>query len=149
AMSIRTVQAASDGSVWIGYAGWGIGRLKDDYFARISTAQGLDDDFVSQIIFDGRGSVWYAGDRGLFRLRQQETEQVFAGLAARVQSIRYGRGEGLPVMQAMSGSSPSALRSRDGRLWMTMRTVLAVVDPSRMKENRNPPAVVITGMTVD
>lgn len=149
AMSIRTVQAASDGSVWIGYAGWGIGRLKDDDFARISTAQGLDDAFVSQIIFDGRGSVWYAGDRGLFRLRQQEAEDVFTGRAARVQSIHYGKGEGLPVLQAMSGSSPGALRSHDGRLWMTMKTALAVIDPSRIQENRNPPAVVVTGMTVD
>jgi signal transduction histidine kinase len=149
AMSIRTVQAASDGSVWIGYAGWGIGRLKDGHFMRISTAQGLDDDFVSQIIFDGRGSVWYAGDRGLFRLRQQEAEDIFAGRAARVQSIRYGRGEGLPVLQAMSGSSPSAVRSRDGRLWMTMKTALAVIDPGRMRGNENPPMVVITGMIVD
>lgn len=149
AMSIRTVQAASDGSVWIGYAGWGIGRVKDDHFAHISTAQGLDDDFVSQIIFDERGSVWYAGDRGLFRLRQEEAESVFAGRASRVQSIRYGKGEGLPVLQAMSGSSPGALRSHDGRLWFPMKTALAVVDPSRMQENRNPPAVMITGMTVD
>lgn len=149
AMSIRTVQAASDGSVWVGYAGWGIGCAKDGHFARISSAQGLDDDFVSQIIFDGRGSVWYAGDRGLFRLRQQEAEDVFAGRAARVQSIRYGKGEGLPVLQAMSGSSPGALRSHDGRLWMPMKTALAVIDTSQMQENRNPPAVLITGITVD
>lgn len=149
AMSIRTVQAAGDGSVWIGYAGWGLGRVKDGHFAHISTAQGLDDDFVSQIIFDERGSVWYAGDRGLFRLRQEEAESVFAGRAARVQSIHYGKSEGLPVLQAMSGSSPSALRSHDGRLWMPMKTALAVIDPGRMQENRNPPAVVVTGMTVD
>jgi signal transduction histidine kinase/ligand-binding sensor domain-containing protein len=149
AMSIRTVQTASDGSVWIGYAGWGIGRLKDGHFARISTAHGLDDDFVSQIIFDEHGSVWYAGDHGLFRLRQQEAESVFDGRAARVQSIRYGKGEGLPVLQAMSGSSPEALRGHDGHLWFTMKTALAVIDPSRLRESRNPPAVVITGMTVD
>jgi signal transduction histidine kinase/ligand-binding sensor domain-containing protein len=149
AMSIRTVQAASDGSVWIGYAGWGIGRLKDGHLARMSTAQGLDDDFISQIIFDERGSVWYAGDRGVFRLRQQEAEDVFAGRAARVQSIRYGKGEGLPVLQAMSGSSPGAVRSRDGHLWMTMKTALAVIDPKRLRESSISPPVVITGMTVD
>ena len=148
-MSIRTVYATKDGSIWIGYAGWGIGRLKDGHFARMSTAQGLDDDFVSQIIVDGRGCLWYAGDRGLFQLRRDDVEDVLAGRTARVQSIRYGKGEGLPTLQAMSGASPGVLRSHDGRLWIPMRTALAVIDPSHLQENRNASPVLITRLIVD
>lgn len=148
-MSIRTVYAAKDGSIWIGYAGWGIGRLKDGHFARLSTAEGLDDDFVSQIISDGRGSIWYAGDRGLFRLSQQEVEEVLAGRATRVQSIRYGKGEGLPTLQGMSVASPGVLRSSDGRLWIPMKTALAVIDPAHLQESRNPSPVLLTRLAVD
>jgi signal transduction histidine kinase len=82
-------------------------------------------------------------------LRQQDAEDVMAGRAARVQSIHYGAGEGLPPLQAMVGASPGAIRSRDGRLWIPMHTALAVVDPSHLQENKNPPAVLLNRVTVD
>lgn len=148
-MSIRTVYTAKDGSIWIGFAGWGIGRLKDGHFARISSGQGLDDDFVSQIISDERGSIWYAGDRGLFRLNQQEAEDVLAGHATRVQSFRYGKGEGLPTLQGMSGASPGVLRGADGKLWIPTRTALAVIDPRHLQRSRDPSPVLITRLVVD
>lgn len=148
-MSIRALHATPDGAIWIGYAGWGLGRLKDGHFARLSTAKGLADDFVSQIISDNNGSLWCGGDHGLFRLRQQDAEEVMAGRAARVQSIHYGAGEGLPPLQAMVGASPGAIRSSDGRLWIPMHTALAVVDPSHLQENKNPPPVLLTRVTVD
>jgi signal transduction histidine kinase/ligand-binding sensor domain-containing protein len=148
-MSIRALQATKDGAIWLGYAGWGLGRLKDGHFARLSTSEGLADDFVSQIVSDGNGSLWCGGDHGLFRLRQQDAEDVMAGRAARVQSIHYGAGEGLPPLQAMVGVSPGAIRSSDGRLWIPMHTALAVVDPSHLQENINPPPVLLTRVTVD
>ena len=148
-MSIRALQATKDGALWIGYAGWGIGRLKDEHFARITTSEGLDNDFISQIISDDHGSLWCGDDRGLFRLRQDEAEDVMAGHSARVQSIRYGKGEGLPALQAMVGASPGALRSSDGRLWIPMHTALAVIDPIHLQENQNPPPVLLNRVMVD
>ena len=43
-LGIRCLESTPDGSVWIGYAGLGIGRLKDNHYARISAAEGLSDD---------------------------------------------------------------------------------------------------------
>jgi signal transduction histidine kinase len=148
-MSIRDLHATDDGAIWIGFAGWGIGRLKDGHFTRLSSSDGIDDDWVSQIITDDRGWLWCGGDHGLFRLRQKEVEDVMSGRAARVQSVRYGRGEGLPALQAMLGASPGALRSSDGRIWIPMRTALAVIDPSRFQENPNPPPVLLNRVVVD
>ncbi len=148
-MSIRAVHATKDGSVWIGYAGWGLGRLKDGHFARLTTDEGLDENFVSQIISDDRGWLWCAGETGLFRIRQQDAEGVFSGRSVRVQSVRYGKGEGLPALQGMFGASPAALRSEDGRLWIPMRTALAVIDPNQIQQDSGPSRVLLTRVLVD
>src|SRR5688572_33252492 len=41
--SIRCLLATADGSVWMGFAGWGVGRLKAGQFALLTTAVGLRD----------------------------------------------------------------------------------------------------------
>jgi signal transduction histidine kinase len=148
-MSIRALHATADGSVWIGYAGWGLGRLKDGRLSRATIEQGLYDNYVSQIIDDGAGWLWCAGDHGIFKVRQQTIEDVFAGLQPSAQSIHYGGEEGLHNLQAAFGFSPGAARTRDGRLWMPMRTGLAVIDPAKLPGAALPPAVVLERVKVD
>ena len=148
-MSIRALHATADGSLWIGYAGWGLGRLKDGRLSRATTEQGLYDNYVSQIVDDGAGWLWCAGDHGIFKVRQQTIEDVFAGLQPSAQSIHYGGEEGLHNLQAAFGVSPGASRTRDGRLWMPMRTGLAVIDPAKSPRAARPPAVVLERVKVD
>ena len=147
--SIRGLCATADGSVWIAYAGWGVGRFKNGKFAAISAHQGLYDDYVSQIISDQRGWLWFGANRGLFKVRQKELDALADGQLSRVRSVHFsagefGQGEGRPSLQANFGSAPMAMRSRDGRLWLPMRTGLVVVDPAKLRENRRPPAVLLS-----
>ncbi len=147
--SIRCVAATADGSVWLGYAGWGIGRLKGGKYAEVRMASGLYDDYISHIVADNHGWLWFGANRGLFKVRQKELEDVLEGRASRVRSIHYGLGEGLPSLQGNFGDSPDVLRSSDGRLWLPMRTALAVVDPEKLGENPDPPATLLNRITVD
>lgn len=146
--SIRCLYATPDGAVWIGYAGMGVGLLKGDKFTLFGAKTGLYDDYVSQIIADERGWMWFGGNRGIFRVRRAEFEEVAEGRAARVRSIHYGLGEGLPSMQANFGNAPIALRSFDGRVWLAMRTALAVISPERLRDNSKSPPVLLTRMVV-
>jgi signal transduction histidine kinase/ligand-binding sensor domain-containing protein len=151
--SIRYLYGTPDGSLWIAYAGWGVGRIKDGQFSTINARQGLDDDFVSQIIRDDRGRLWFGGDRGLFKVSQKELDEVVEGKSGRVHCTRYGPGdygqsEGQPSLQANFGSSPIALRAQDGRLWLAMRTALVVVDPAKLRESSSAPKVLLTRVTV-
>ena len=147
--SIRTLYASSDGSVWIGFSGNGLGRLKDGRFSRITTAQGLFDDYISQIVSDGRGSFWFGSDRGIFRINERELVAATENPAARVRPTHYGRGEGLPSLQADFGYVSGAIRSHDGRIWMPTRNALAVLDPEKFAVNPRPPQVLIKRVTVD
>src|SRR5262249_31840735 len=113
---IRCLAATPDGSVWVGYAGWGIGRIKDGKYAEIRSEHGLFDDYISHIVSDNQGWLWFGANRGIFRVPLQQLNDVADGLLGRVRSIHYGRGEGLPSLQGTFGDSPDTLRSRDGRL---------------------------------
>ena len=147
--SIRALHTTPDGSLWIGYAGWGLARFKDGRFTRLGAAQGLDDDYISQIIEDGQGWLWLGGDRGIFKVREQEVEKLAAGQADRVRSIRYGRDEGLPSLQANFGNSPGAIRTRSGQLWIPMRPNLVVINPENLHDNLEPPTVLLKRVELD
>jgi signal transduction histidine kinase/ligand-binding sensor domain-containing protein len=150
---IRCLYATPDGSLWIGFAGWGIGRVKNGHYAAVTARQGLHDDFISQIVADGRGWLWLGGDRGIFKVRQEELDEVCDGKSERVRAVHYGpaefgQGEGRASLQANFGNSPIALRSRDGKVRLAMRTALAVIDPDRTPRNLHPPPVLMTRMAV-
>ena len=145
---IRCLLAATDGSLWIGYAGGGVGRLKAGQFSRFLRDQGLHDDYISQIVSDGRGRLWFAGNRGIFSVREKELDELARGQTSRVWSVAYGQNEGLPRLQASHDFWPGALRSKDGRLWIPMQSGLAVVHAAEFKENPHPPPVVIERVTV-
>ncbi len=148
-VSIRSMHATEDGSIWIGYSGYGIGRLKDGKYTRITTTEGLDDNFISQISSDGLGGLWLAGTHGLFRVSLSELNAVAENRAQRVRSVLYGRSEGVPNVQGYYDSSPDAVRGKDGRLYIGTRTGLAVVYPEHIAENAYPPPVVLEDVIVD
>jgi ligand-binding sensor domain-containing protein/signal transduction histidine kinase len=146
---IRCLYATPDGSLWIGYANGGLGRLRNGRFERIGIEQGLHDAYICAMAADNEGAMWFAGDHGIFQVRQRELEAVAEGRANRLLSIVYGRDEGLPSLQASYGNGPNAARSRDGRIFFPMRTGLAVVHPDRVQPNRIPPPVLVARVVVD
>jgi len=150
---IRCLYATPDGSLWIGFSSLGVGRIKDGRYSAIRARQGLQDDGISQIVADDRGWLWFGGDRGIFKVRQEELDGVCDGKLNRVRSVNYGPAEyglveGRPSLQANFGNSPIALRSRDGRIWLAMRTALAVIDPDTVPRSSRPPPVLLTRMAV-
>jgi streptogramin lyase len=146
---IRCLYTTPDGSVWIGYAGWGVGRLKNGHYTEVNSGQGLFDDYISHMVSDGQGWLWFGANRGLFKVREKDVEELAAGKLSRVRSVHYGRGDGLPSLQGTFGDSPDVLRSRDGRLWIPMQTALVVADPAKLYEKTDPPPTLLTRVTVD
>ena len=147
-LSIRCLYTTPDGALWIGYAGFGVGRLKDGHYGEIRIEQGLHDNWISHILSDGHGWLWFGGDRGIFKARQQELEDAMENRALQVRSLQFGKGDGLPSLLATFGDSPNALRSRDGRLWIPMRTALAVVEPQKAAENTVAPRALLSQVFV-
>jgi len=147
--TIHCVYATPDGSLWIGYAGKGLGRLKAGRFTRFDVEAGLYDNYISQIVADGDDRLWFAGNRGIFSVRQEEFDALTEGRGGRLRPVVYGKSAGLPDLQPSHGCGPGALFSKDGCLWFPMQTGLAVVDPVKIVENRKPPPVVMERVTIE
>ncbi len=147
--SVRCLHTTMDGSLWIGYAGWGVGRWHNGHYARITTANGLHDDFISQMLTDGLGSLWLTGNRGLFRVRLEELIHVAEGKSEHVRSIACGRTEGLPSLQPHCENTPVAWRGKNSELLFATRNGVLTVRASEIRDNPIPPAVFLKSVKVD
>jgi len=147
--SIRCLHGEANGDLWIGYAGAGVGRMRNGSITRFSADRGLPNDYVAQILTDNRGSVWFAGNQGIFQVQEKDFDEVANGLAARVWPVVYGRSEGLPGLQASFDFCPDSLRSSDDRLFFSMLSGLAEVRLDYARLNYRPPDVFIERITAD
>jgi len=147
--AIRCLAATADGSIWIGYAGRGVGRWKAGKFTQYRARQGLRDDYISQILADQKGRLWFGGNRGLFYAKQSDFDELIRGKNGRIRSVSYDWDEGLLPLQSSHDHWPGAMRSADGRLWFPTQLGLAVLDPNQVTENPKPPPVVIERVTID
>jgi signal transduction histidine kinase/ligand-binding sensor domain-containing protein len=148
-LSVRSLHSTPDGALWIGYAGYGVGYLKDGRHARVTAAAGLMDDYPSQILADGRGTMWIAGNHGLFQVRLSELVEVAEGRAERLRSRVFGRSEGLASLQPNFDNFPAVCQAKDGRLWFSMRSGLLMVQPDNVADHPDPPPVLLERVAVD
>jgi len=146
---IRGLLGTPDGSLWIGYAGQGLGRLKAGRFSQWRTVQGLHDDSICNILADGRGRLWFAGNLGIFSVREKDFDDFDAGRITRVRSVAYGRNDGLLRLQANFNFWPGAQRGTDGRLLFAMQSGIAAVSADELKEDPYSPPVVIERVTAN
>lgn len=142
--SIRTLHSTPDGSLWIGYAGDGLGHLKNGTYRRFTTTQGLHDDYLSQIEHDDHGSLWIASNRGLFQTRLDNLLSESRHLYCQF----YGRNNGLPSIQPSRDYAPSSSRGNDGSLYFSTHNGLLEVSPNEAQGEANPPRVLLENITI-
>jgi ligand-binding sensor domain-containing protein/signal transduction histidine kinase len=145
AKPIRAMHADADGGLWIGYAGAGVGWLRDGKFSSFGTERGLLDSYISGIESDGAGALWFTSGHGIFQVNRRELEKG----TDRVLAVDFGRNESLPNLQGSYGYSPATARGRDGRLWFATRSGLVAANANRIQPNRIPPAMLIERLVLD
>ncbi|MGH7978715.1 MAG: two-component regulator propeller domain-containing protein, partial [Limisphaerales bacterium] len=151
---ICCLYGTGDGSLWIGSRGGGLIRLKNGRAGQIGLKQGLVNDYISQIVADDRGWLWFASKHGIFKLRQDEIELAMRNPTVTLRPIIYGKNEGLISQEAVFSIAspfilPHAICGKDGRVWMLTHTGVVVADPSILSENPAPPPVLVTGVAMD
>jgi signal transduction histidine kinase/ligand-binding sensor domain-containing protein len=150
-LSIRTLHATPDGSLWIGYAGDGLGHLINGQYTRITTGMGLHDDYISQIQDDGTGSLWIAANRGLFQVSLRELLALSSEPDAS-KSLRcrvFGSNDGVPSIQPSRDYAPAASRGPDDRLYFSTHSGIVEVTPDKIRENSLPPPVILENVSLD
>jgi ligand-binding sensor domain-containing protein/signal transduction histidine kinase len=150
AAPILAVREDADGVLWLGTRGKGLLRMKGGAVRAFGSKEGLTSDSIYSVLEDRRGNLWLNGSRGIFRVSKQEIEAVASGLTESVQSIAYGKAEGILCSgQYGEVTQPAGCESRDGRLWFRTTQGVAVVDPNKITTNQQPPPVVIEEVVAD
>ncbi|MEW6211872.1 MAG: two-component regulator propeller domain-containing protein [Acidobacteriota bacterium] len=146
---VRSIYEDSDGVLWIGTYDGGLNRFKDGRFTRYTMKDGMFSNGVFAILEDGRGNFWMSSNQGIYRVSRQQLNDFAEGKISRIDSISYGKADGMLNTECNGARHPSALRSRDGRLWFPTFEGVAVVDPEAVRFNPFPPPVVIERVVLD
>ena len=134
---VRALHEDSDGNLWIGTMA-GLCCWRNGAMSTWTTAHGLLNDAVLQILEDGAGRLWLGTRAGIMRVDKDDLRLVADGRKPLLDVFGYGRGEGMLSVECSAGSSPSAGRTADGKLWFPTAQGLVMIDPAKLGRNRRP-----------
>lgn len=147
--NIRALFLDTDGVLWIGTYDGGLGRMKDGKLTRYAVQNGLFSNGVFQILDDERGNLWMSCNRGIFRVSKSELNAFAEGQRPSVDSVSYGRSDGMLNVECNGGLWPAGIKTQDGKLWFPTQDGVAVIDPKAVTGNSYPPPVVIESLLLD
>jgi ligand-binding sensor domain-containing protein len=130
----------SEGAHWFATRG-GLTRWRDGKFSTYRESEGLFHDAVQRVLEDGYGYLWLTSSWGIFRVRQSELAAVADGVG-RLHPVAFNTASGMRGAEC-NNAQHGAWKSRDGRLWFATVKGLAMADPSCIRLNTTPPAVVV------
>jgi signal transduction histidine kinase len=135
----------SDG-MWV-LTSLGLSHHNGRRFETLSRSNGLPCDGLDAAIEDNDGALWLKMNCGYARISRLELR---AWLDHRTDKIHVRLLDALDGAQGgQTPFSPKAAKSGDGRLWFTTESVIQLIDPKGMPENRVPPPVHLEALKVD
>lgn len=145
----RTLYEDDQGILWIGTYDRGLFRLDGGKLTRYTTDSGLFSNGVFAILEDSLGYFWMSSNNGIYRVHRGELNDYADGRIARINSIAFGKSDGMLSTECNGGRQPSGIRAADGRLWFPTQEGIAIVDPAAVQHNSTPPPVVIENVAID
>jgi len=124
-----------DGTVWIGTYGGGLNRLKQKTIVPITKKDGLFDNVIYAILDDGKGNFWMSCNKGIFRVRRQDLNDVADKKTTRLTCISYGVEDGMKGVECNGGSQPSGWKTRDGNLVFPTVKGIVLINPGRLRSS--------------
>ncbi len=151
--AVMTLFNDSKGILWITVYGFGLFRFNTEdskkQFSHITRDNGLIDNTIYSILEDDYGKFWFGSNKGIFSINRKELVEFCDGKISSVHSVAYGLEAGMESIECNGGNHPSAIKSRDGRLWFPTMGGVTVVDPSNLNQKQDSLKVYIPKTIVD
>ncbi len=141
--SIRTLYQDVAGTLWIGTAGGGLSRWGGGHMTTFTEAQGVAAHTVSQIVEDDFGYLWLGSNRGIYRFRKSDLNELAAGRLDTVRPQVFGVSDGMPIEECSSGFCPAGLKTRAGLVCISTVRGLVFLDPRQQETNAPAPRVLL------
>jgi ligand-binding sensor domain-containing protein len=135
---VLSVYVDSRDTLWVGTLGHGLWRCTNGHVTHYTMREGLPNETINSILTDADDNVWLGSNRGIFRIKRSDIDDVASGRRATMDVSRFGQADGMKSAETSAGAQPSAWRSRDGHLWFATVQGAVVVDPSRVAAARTP-----------
>jgi signal transduction histidine kinase len=84
-----------------------------------------------------------SSNRGIYRASLAQLDDFADGKIDRINSVSYGKQDGLLNIECNGGRQPAGYKMTDGTLWFPTQAGVAVIDPQQISINQQPPPVVI------
>jgi signal transduction histidine kinase/ligand-binding sensor domain-containing protein len=135
----------SDGTMLIGTQDHGLNIWDGAKFTPV-TGAGIEQITVHAILDDHNGHLWFATDSGIARCDCASGLNPKQGLPG---WMTFGTADGLRSRETAANSHPSAVQSKDGRLWFATPRGVVEVDAAHFPVNTAVPPVVVERFAVD
>ncbi|MBC7879510.1 MAG: GAF domain-containing protein [Anaerolineales bacterium] len=135
--SILSIYQDLDGTLWIGTAGGGLNRYnpETDSFTRFTEKEGLPNDVIYGILEDQANNLWLSTNFGLSRFN------------TKTKIVRnFTASDGL---QSNEFNQNAFAKDQNGNLYFGGISGLNIFLPEEIKDNPQPPRVVLTSITQD
>lgn len=146
---VRAIYEDADGVLWIGTYDGGLNRFKDGKFTSYTTRNGMFSNGVFAILEDRHDNFWMSSNQGIHRVRRQQLNDFADGKVSSIDAVSYGKADGMLSTECNGARHPSAIKTRDGRMWFPTFDGVAIVDPEAVAFNDVPPPVVIENVNLD
>ena len=138
----------SQGNLWIGTKGGGLGRFRDGRFVSFARKTSALPANVYRIL-EHKGILWMSSDKGIFRVRKADLEAVANGTLEAAPTVAYGRADGMQSTYCNGEAhQPAGWKTRDDKLWFPTIRGIVVIDPDRLKFDERPPRVLVESVVV-
>ena len=145
---ITALEVTQDGQVWIGSQGDGLSVWTGSRFVGIGDRGGIPR-AIHAIAEDGAGGLWITSNNGLTRVSLDSLDGCVRTGKCEPKTAHFTTADGLRSRETSSNSHPTAMRSQDGKLWLTTPRGLIVLDPRNFARSAPAPPVVIERMMAD
>ncbi len=146
---VRSIYEDKEGVLWIGTYDEGLSRFKDGKFSNFKAENGLYNNGVFAIQEDKYGNFWISSNRGIYRVKHQDLNDFAEGKIAKINSVGYGKEDGMLSTECNGGRQPASFIDKDGKFWFPTQDGVVVVNPDAENYKSLPPSVVIESVTVE
>ncbi len=146
---VRTIYEDTDGTLWIGTYDGGLSRFADGNFFNYTMESGLFSNGVFHILEDDSGNFWISCNKGIYRVNKKELEDFAAGIIKKINSVAYGKQDGMLNTEANGGRQPAGIETMDGKFWFPTQDGVVVFNPNDISFNPQPPPVQIENVLVE
>ncbi len=139
---VWAIHEDAQGALWFGTRYSGLFRWKGERLTSYTTAAGLANNSIYQILEDRRGTLWLSGPNGISSVARRDLELAASDPSWRPAVRLYGTSEGLATTQMYGGVQPAGCTTPSGEIWFPSTAGAIRIDADPEEPVAAPPAVI-------